>query len=251
MKEPKGANMKSILSLCLSLIAVAFASNFAVAQHLDYHRGHFHLHRNVPHYHDAAGHMVDRYGHHIDGHGNHTRIGVYENGSISPYSNIPGVLPSYRYGGHGYYPSYSLYDDNLGYRSFYPVAPSGTLAAPSNALPAVSRVVIGAGANTPKQTRWPTRGPVILSNPKDSGGDVRYTLNGTEYTIKPGYQQKFEDDRAWVVAFGSGGAKGDLKYTLVAGTYKFLPAETGWDLKLSKEAVPAPSDIPPPLPSPE
>lgn len=246
-------NLNFALRLFL-VIAFAFAVlalDNAEAQHLDYHRGHYYPHRNVPHFHDAAGHMVDRYGHHIDGHGNHTRIGVYENGSISPYSKTPGVLPSYGYGGHGYYSGYSLYDDNFGFRAFYPVAPSATLGAPSNSLPAVSRVVIGSNSNSQKQSRWPTRGPVIISNPKDSGGDVRYTLNGTEYTIKPGYQQKFEDDRAWVVAFGSGGAKGDLKYTLVAGTYNFVPAESGWDLKLSKEAPPVPTDIPPPLPSPE
>lgn len=250
--------MKSIALLCLSVVALALISDTAPAQHLDYHRGHYHWHRNVPHYHDAAGHMVDRYGHHIDGHGNHTRIGVYENGSISPYSNIPGVLPSYRYGGHhSFYPSYSLYDNHYGYGAYYPASPTMPLAAPSNSLPPVSRVVIGDRAGAPRQTsaptRWPTRGPVVISNPKDSGGDVRYTLNGTEFTIKPGYQQKFEDDRAWVVAFGSGGSKGDVKYTLVSGVYKFVPAESGWDLKLAKETPPAPTpdDIPPPLPSPE
>ena len=226
--------MKFALMGLFAVAFVAFSVNRVNAQHYHNFGGQLYYHQNVPHYHDRAGHLVDRYGHHIDGHGNHTRIGVYENGSISPYS----------------------YSQN--YYSYRPYVPSATypLGAPNNTAPLVERVVIGANRNniaSSSAARWPSRGKVTIVNPRDSGGDVRYSLNGTEYRIQPGYTQVFDDDRNWIVAFGSGGSKGELRYTLIAGTYKFTPHDTGWDLKLAKE-IPSASpqgEIPPPLPSPE
>ncbi len=222
----------NIYSVAIALIALSTATTFG--QHYHNFGGQLYYHQNVPHYHDRAGHLVDRYGHHIDGHGNHTRIGVYENGSISPYSSS-----------QNYY-SYRPYMPNSGI----------PLGAPGNTVPLVERVVIGANSNNninPSPARGPSRGKVTIVNPRDSGGELRYSLNGTVYRIQPGYTQTFDDDRNWVVAFDSGGAKGELRYTLIAGAYKFAAQETGWDLKLAKDAPPAPPpvDIPPPLPSPE
>jgi hypothetical protein len=70
-------------------------------------------------------------------------------------------------------------------------------------------------------------------------------LNGTTYTIKPGYAQTFEEDRVWTIEFLRGGNRSPvMRYALKAGTYQFEFDENGWDLRLP------PGDSVPPPPSP-
>jgi hypothetical protein len=228
-------------AIALGMLALAAVSpNLASAQHYHNIGGRLYWHQNVPHYHDRAGHLVDRYGHHIDGDGRHTPYGVYEDGSISGprmYSYYGGMSRPYLYAGPAYSP-YSSY----GYYSLG--------ASPNNALPQSPSVSVSRPALLAKGVNWPSRGKITILNPTATGSEVNYSLNKSTYKIKPGYSQKFEDDRNWIVAFGSGGEKGDVRYTLTAGTYQFVATDAGWDLKRVKEPNPLfQSDVPPPPPS--
>lgn len=75
------------------------------------------------------------------------------------------------------------------------------------------------------------RGEVEIKHQADATIPVNYSLSGEIFTIQPGETQKRQIDRPSVIAFGSGGSKGDLRYTLKPGTYRFVAAENGWDLK--------------------
>ena len=60
----------------------------------------------------------------------------------------------------------------------------------------------------------------------DMPGNIGYLLNGTEYDMKPGFSQKFVEDRTWVIQFRSGDETSDVvEYTLNAGTYQFVVAD--------------------------
>ncbi len=104
-------------------------------------------------------------------------------------------------------------------------------------------------------------GEIRLICPKESSGPVTYALNGTAYTIKPGYSQTFPDDRVWTVELLRGGnGSQPIRYDLRAGNYRFTADENGWDLKQlpaanAAELPPSPTpELPPapaPIPSPE
>jgi len=70
---------------------------------------------------------------------------------------------------------------------------------------------------------------VMLINPKRSGANVSYRLNGEVYQMKPGMSQKLPAAN-WVIEFDRGGAVGGSQYRLADGTYTFTPTETGWEL---------------------
>ena len=99
-------------------------------------------------------------------------------------------------------------------------------------------------------------GSIKLIFPKESVVPISYVLNGTVYTIKPGYTQTFLDDRIWTIEFLRGGSGSlPMRYELNAGTYQFVADENGWDLKpLSVAAVPglppaaSPASVTTPLP---
>jgi hypothetical protein len=100
---------------------------------------------------------------------------------------------------------------------------------------------------------------IKLFFPKNATESLSYTLNGTVYSIKPGYVQTFNDDRVWNIEFYRRGNRSPvMRYQLVAGTYLFDADENGWDLKQAPvervypadTPVPAPP-APAPIPSPE
>lgn len=114
----------------------------------------------------------------------------------------------------------------------------------------------------PSPQPLPQAGQIELILPKEATGPLTYTLNGTIYTIKPGYSQTFPEDRNWFIEFLQRGTGSSMaRYQLTAGTYRFVNENGGWDLKL----YPAPAssyDIPPspppldtksapPIPSPD
>lgn len=113
------------------------------------------------------------------------------------------VDPSLRYGTYPSYPSASP-------RSFGPI-----LGEPFREL---SRIT------------WPSRGPIVIRHRADAKEDLSYTLNGLTYSIKPGYEQKFEDDRKWIIALGDEKTKKPKRYTLTAGDYRFISREGAYDL---------------------
>ena len=174
------------------------------------------------HHHDRAGHMVDDAGHHVNGYGQHTGVGVYENyGYQQPYTyQQPYVYqqPVYQ----------QQYVQNV---------------VPTNVVPYPIQSNVGMIANG---------GTIKILNPAESGGEIRYTLNGTAYSIKPGYAQTIQNDRNWTVDFGSGGTGGNVRYSLQAGTYKFKVTDAGWNLFKSQEQQARVAELAPaPAPEPE
>jgi hypothetical protein len=70
---------------------------------------------------------------------------------------------------------------------------------------------------------------VLLINPKTTGASVRYVLNGSAYTMEPGMSQTLPASGNWSIEFDRGSV-GFSRYVLPAGTYRFSPTETGWEL---------------------
>jgi hypothetical protein len=87
---------------------------------------------------------------------------------------------------------------------------------------------------------------ITISSPASAQGEVRYLLGSTEYSMKPGYRQKFKNDREWVIAFGSGGSRGEVRYTLGPGAFEFRLTDDGWDLVKLKSPQSTSSLKPPP-----
>lgn len=212
--------MKSTTLKTISAVFVAALIGFhstANAQH--FHSSH--------HHHDAMGHRVDHYGHHIDLYGRHTgSIGVYGNGFYD----------------HGYYgrPSYFVPSTSSYYGPSTYVQPQtvyrSVITVPSNTIPG-KPALITSGED------------ITLSSPASAQGEVRYLLGSTEYSMKPGYRQKFANDREWVIAFGSGGSRGEVRYTLGPGAFEFRLTDDGWDLVKLKSPQKTATLKPPPPPS--
>ena len=121
------------------------------------------------------------------------------------------------------------------------------------------------GNPTPVALNGQIRGQsqIQLTCPKESRQPLSYILNGTSYTIKPGYMQTFPDDRPWTIAFLRAGSGSEvLQYELTAGNYRFVADQGGWHLEqypqpATRTAVPPspvpierPTDIPAPAPTP-
>jgi len=189
-----------------------------------YHRRSIHHH-----HHDAAGHRIDDAGHHIDRYGNHTgAVGVFDNGAVQ----YPATMANgYRVNGQAYYPAQSQVP------MYLPAQQVGVNRPPQNVLPA---------AVGPQSS-----GTIRIFNPADSGGEVAYSLNDVTYSIKPGYSQVIEADRTWVISFGSGGQRGDVRYTLSSGNFKFKATSVGWELlRTADQPASAVVEVPP-APSPD
>ena len=261
---------QSAWSFALACLVAAGTSSTAQAQHR--HHGHRSSDRaGVHHHHDAAGHRVDDAGHHIDRLGRHTGpVGVYDNGARD-YRNLNGGWGYGGYNRYGYGSGYgygSRYGYGAGYGSGYgvgisvtpsyvPVVPSTGYLPPSTYVPGgaygvpLGSTAVGnpVYADRPPQNSLPgsggnfAGGEIRLLNPADSGGDVRYNLNGTEYTIRQGYAQTVAADRVWTISFGSGGSLGDLRYTLSPGEYAFRPTSQGWDLKQVTTVTSGPAPV--------
>ena len=214
----------SFLALATAVVSVVAASPL-LAQHLHQHGNHFDVHQNAPHGHDAAGHMVDRQGHHIDGHGNHTGwTGVYENGSYSrpwnsdyptyPYSSPTYSMPAYV--APSYMPSY---------------APTPSIVSPApyttNRIPVPNSATISRG------------GQFVLTNPRENGGPIQYSLNEYTYTINPGESQRVDMDRDWIIKFDNGLSR-NISYRMQQGNYEFTVSDRkGWDIARRAAAQPA------------
>lgn len=76
----------------------------------------------------------------------------------------------------------------------------------------------------------PMRSGTMLVNPKRTGANVRYVLNGEEYRMKPGSSQRLPAGQRWVIQFDRGGRQGATEYSLAAGTFYFEPTDRGWEL---------------------
>lgn len=101
---------------------------------------------------------------------------------------------------------------------------------------------------------------IQLLNDPDSGGDVRFLVNGREYSLQPGQALDLSNDEVQTVDFNSGGAAGDRRFSLYSGLYKFKVAGDGWMLfksadppsRTASRATAAADNVPtPPAPHPE
>jgi hypothetical protein len=167
-------------------------------------------------------------------------FGGYGNGIYGPGYYGPGTS-GLRLGGSGPLGV----DPSLHYHTY----PSYSSPAPRYGAPLApvfgSPLYRNPRALSPAPVTRPSRGAITIVHDKEAASDIRYTLNGATYTIKPGYVQKFEDDRTWVIAFDAGDAKREskkeLRYTLATGTYSFQGPEGAIDLRqvVAKAAAPA------------
>jgi len=76
----------------------------------------------------------------------------------------------------------------------------------------------------------PILDPIRIVNPPDTRATLRYTLNGSLFTIPPGYAQKLNSDREWVIQFSRGNGLGAARYSLEPGLYRFAGTDHGWEL---------------------
>jgi hypothetical protein len=133
----------------------------------------------------------------------------------------------YGYGSPGYYGgSYSNY--GYSYPSGGTYYSQGVYASPQVVTPAPSTVIVA---------RPPVPSPAIAADgikiklPASADGTVNYELNGTAYTMSPGYSQRFAADRNWTITFDDGTGNRDSR-TLSAGSYEFTRTSDGrWDLR--------------------
>jgi hypothetical protein len=66
-------------------------------------------------------------------------------------------------------------------------------------------------------------------NPASNGASLNYTLNGQQFTIKPGEEQSLNQGAP--IAFDRGSSLGTAQYDLTEGIYQFgVGQDGGWDL---------------------
>jgi hypothetical protein len=124
-----------------------------------------------------------------------------------------------------------------------------TSSAPPNVVP---------GSTPPAQAQPARGGPIRLLNDPQSGGTVRFLINGQEQSLNAGQSIDLPPGQPLTVDFNSGGPAGDRQFPLYDGLYKFKVTDDGWGLfKSSDRAGPAPpgmrlTNVPtPPGPSPD
>ena len=140
---------------------------------------------------------------------------------------------------------------------------SSPLVQPSNVIPSSSSVIstpppatlapdyasgkVVVSGSTSTNVIPGSRRSVVILNPRETGGAIRYSLNKYEYTIRPGEAQTITLDRDWTIAFDNGLGK-QVKYRLTEGKFQFsVSPETGWVFARASElsdAPPAPTLAP-------
>ena len=175
--------------------------------------------------------------------------GVYPSRTVMNNATRGGVMES-THNGNGY-----IYSPGSSYQT---VISSGPSIFPSTTViqPSQPPVIIEARKSDSATVAGPagagkTGREIQLMFPKSANGSLSYMLNGTVYSIKPGYVQTFTDDRIWTIEFlRSGNRSQVMKYQLTAGTYIFDADEFGWDLKQAPVVTATQPSLPPPLPLP-
>ena len=196
--------------------------------------------------------------------------GGHSGGSHSGGSHSGGSHSGGSHYGGSHYGSYPHYGISLGYNSYpygynsypygyssYPynyVVPQNVIVVPSYAPtyvdPVISApVVVNPPATASVAPLGDPQGTITIWNPADSGGAVNFTFQGEQVALQPGQTRTMQNSKRWVVAFGSGGSAGDIRYTLAPGTYKFKVSPAGWNLYKTVDVPPnpnVPGDGPPP-----
>lgn len=181
--------------------------------------------------------------------------GVYPSRTIMNNSTRGGVV-EYTNNGNGY-----VYTPGRSYQTVIasgpPIFPAMTVVQPVQPATIIETRPTTGGARTYSGSTVSqaaasrpavTNGKITLMFPKEASMPFSYVLNGTTYSIKPGYSQSFLDDRPWTIEFLRGGnGSRPMRYELREGVYQFMVDENGWDLR----AVPVvgSKDVAPPAPS--
>ena len=136
------------------------------------------------------------------------------------------------------------YPNHQNYAAQNYVRPQNLMPVPT---PTVARVVPVAPA-VPVPTLSPPpvgdpRGQITVWNPTDSGGAVSFAFDDDVTSLNAGQTRTLTNAKRRVIAFGSGGSLGELRYTLSPGTYKFKATEAGWKLYKTEDAPPAPTAV--------
>ncbi|MGE5755148.1 MAG: hypothetical protein ACM35G_05455, partial [Planctomycetaceae bacterium] len=72
---------------------------------------------------------------------------------------------------------------------------------------------------------------VVVVNPKESGGAIKYTVANYPYEMKAGQSQSLAGGQSWVIEFDRGQGQEQARYTLTEGAYEFFVGDRGWDLR--------------------
>ena len=70
---------------------------------------------------------------------------------------------------------------------------------------------------------------LTLVNPRDSGGTIRYLVDGERHTLRPGESQSLRPGSSRIL-FHRGGEFGETELVLQDGTHEFRPTKNGWTL---------------------
>jgi hypothetical protein len=72
---------------------------------------------------------------------------------------------------------------------------------------------------------------VLVTNPRESGGAIHYSVSNFPYEMKAGESQTLPAGRTWIIEFDRGQGQGKARYALDEGTYEFFVGARGWDLR--------------------
>jgi len=78
---------------------------------------------------------------------------------------------------------------------------------------------------------------LVLVNPRDGDGTIRYLVNGYSFSMPPGHSQRLPANRPWKIHFHRGGELGNIEMVLQDGVYEFHAGDAGWDLSAVDSAV--------------
>ncbi|MEI8018689.1 MAG: hypothetical protein WCH39_10860 [Schlesneria sp.] len=164
--------------------------------------------------------------------------GVYPTRTVLNNATRGGVI-EYTHNGNGY-----VYSPGSSYQTVISSGPN-IFPAISVISPSEPPVVIETRRNVASAQPVSRAGEIKLMFPQGATSELSYMLNGTVYSIKPGYVQTFVEDRIWTIEFlRAGNRSQQMRYQLKAGTYLFTFDETGWDLRqaiaVAAEAQPSP-----------
>ena len=107
--------------------------------------------------------------------------------------------------------------DDGGYGSSSPISNS----VPSNSIPSNA---------LPNSSNLNRRSGTIVSNPDDTNGTVRFSIDGRSYQLKPGFQQALPSGAQRTIRFDRGGNYGIARYSLSEGVYEFRVTDRGWNI---------------------
>ena len=179
--------------------------------------------------------------------------GVYPSRTVINNATRGGVMES-THNGNGYvYTAGSSYPTVVS--SGPSIFPSVSVIQPSQPPVVIEAKKISSnpigGSQTPQPGKIGGPGEIKLMYPQSASSSLSYMLNGTVYSIKPGYIQTFANDRVWTIEFLRNGNQSQvMRYQLSAGTFVFDADQNGWDLKQAPMATVVSPPAPPPLPPP-